>query len=269
MQEAYERYLDATVAAMESGDPEHPALAATSAEHGLVAARARVVSLTSQGHIARGELVPQIETLDVEDATATIRDCYRVDLVEYDADTGEQVADRDGVRFSVSAILTHEGDRWKVVEFVEGDFCVPAEFAAEAEARYLDYWDAVYAASEPADPDHPALAEAAAGQQLDTLRQRLREFRERGHVARRGGTRSNPRAVQVFAADTVVMVRDCRELDPDEGVYDAETGERVTPPAEPGERSLWEARLELIDGSWRTTDTDLIEEGSECDPASF
>jgi hypothetical protein len=30
--------------------------------------------------------------------SATVEDCYRADLVEYDADTDEQVADRGGAR---------------------------------------------------------------------------------------------------------------------------------------------------------------------------
>ena len=68
--------------------------------------------------------------------------------------------------------------------------------------------------------------------------------------------------------DTVAYVRDCRELDPQGGIYDAETGEMVQGGAEPGERSLWEARLEVADGAWKVVDADLKEEGSRCDPAS-
>lgn len=269
MAAAYERYLEATVAAMELSDPEHPDLEATSKDHGLVAARARVASLTSQGRIARGELIPAITSIEIDDDSASIRDCYRIDMIEHDADTDEVVADRGGVRFDVTARLERTDAGWMVVEFTEGEFCVPADIADAATQAYLDYWDAVYAASDPPEPDHPGLDATSTGTQLEGIRERIEALRDRRYVARRGGSRSNPVAREVHTNDTVVFIRDCRELHPDEGVFDAETGERIGPQAEPGERSLWTARLELVDGSWKVADTDLAEEESGCDPASL
>lgn len=264
---AYQRYLDATAAAMEAGDPQHPDLAEVAEEQALVTARGRVSHLEAQGRTAEGGFVPAIQSLQISGDSAELRDCYRVDIVERDRDT-EEVADPGGIRFEVTARLTREAGAWKVVDFTEGEFCAPEELADDIEAGYLAFWDAVAAAGRPPDPDHPALAETTAGAQLEGLRERLAEFREQGYEVRDDSV-PNPRVDQVFAYDEGALVRDCRVLDPDGGIYDAETGERVRGDADPGQRSLWDIRLELIDGSWRVVDADLREEDSSCEPDSF
>ncbi|MBW3662712.1 MAG: hypothetical protein KY469_06405 [Actinobacteria bacterium] len=265
---AYRAYLDATVEAMSTGDPDSPGLRDLARDRALTAAQARVANLTSQGRIARGAFVPAIQSLEVDDDSARLLDCYRADIVEYDRDSSEEVADRDGVRFAASAELRKQEGDWVVVDFAEDDFCVPEDLAADIESSYLAFWDAVETASRPPDPDHPALAATAGGEQLEGLRQRLAEFRDEGYEVR-GHNTPNPLAVQITSDDTVALVRDCRELDPEAGVYDAETGERIQGGAEPGERSLWESRMELRGGAWKVVDADLIEEESTCDPASF
>lgn len=261
----YERYLDATVAAMESGDPQSDELTQTSQDQALTAAQARVANLVAQDRTARGRFLPTVQSLEIEGAIAEIRDCYRADITEHDVDSGEQVADRAGARFAASAELEQLADgRWTVVAFREGDPCVPSELAREIEDRYREFWDALAIAGSPPDPEHPGLADVAAGEQLNGLREQLRRFRDADHEVR-DESASHPTTLRVSDHDTVANVRDCRELDPEGGVYESSTGELVDGGARPGQRALWEARLELINGSWKVVDADLVEEDSACD----
>lgn len=259
---AYEDYLLAVALAVQQGD-DSVALEDVATGQALVAAQARVAGLASQNRRARGELVADPQEVQVEDGSATIFDCYRDELVEYDRDTDDQMADHAGTRFAATATLERSDGDWIVTEFVEGDFCVPDEIAGVVAARYLEFWSAVADAGRPPNPEHPGLNEMAGGEQLAGLRERLAQFRDEG-LEVRGEHTSHPEVTRVTEGDTVAYVRDCRELDPDGGIYDAETGELVQGGAQPGERSLWEARLELVGGSWRVVDADLKEEGSGC-----
>lgn len=264
VEEAYRRYLDSTVAAMESGDP---GLIEAARDQALAAAEARVAGLTAQDRVARGAFRPAVQSLEVEGDTAELRDCYAADLTEHDRETDEQVTDRGGTRFAADATLARSDDGWVVTEFNQGDPCVPADAAGEIEDRYLAFWAAVNTAGRPPDPDHPDLLDTAAGEQLDGLQQQLAAFRDAGEEVR-DETVSHPVAVRISSDDTVAMVRDCRDLDPDGGVYDSESGELMRGGAEPGQRDLWETRLEQQDGKWRVVDADQIEEDSGCEPAT-
>ncbi len=139
----------------------------------------------------------------------------------------------------------------------------PNSRAGPVEARYVAFWDAVADAGNPPNPDHPRLTQVAGGEQLDGLRARLRDFKDKGYEVRDASI-SHPTVTQVSHRDTVARVRDCRELDPDGGVYDASTGELVDGGARQGQHALWAVRLEKIDGAWKVVDADLAEEDSAC-----
>lgn len=260
---AYEQYLEATAEAMKTGDGELEALLDAAEGQALAAAQARVVALASQERTARGRLVPSVEEVRVQGDTATVRDCYRADITEHEQSTGEQVADRGGARLSATAQLKQDGGAWVVASFKEGDSCVPSELAAEIEDQYLAFWATVAEAGAPPDPQHQGLGDVAAGDQLEGLRSRLRDFEQQGYEIRDDSV-ANPRVVQVSHRDTVAHVRDCRELDPDGGVYDADSGELIDGGARDGQHALWVVRLELIDGVWKVVDADLAEEDSKC-----
>lgn len=261
---AYQHYLDTTVAAMETGDPTRIEAATGQA---LAAAQARVAALSSQDRVAKGAFRSAIESLDVDGDKAELRDCYAADVTEHDRETDEQVADRDGTRFWADVRLERADDGWTVVEFNQGEFCVPDDLAEEIEGGYLAFWTAVSTAGRPPNPDHPDLAATAAGEQLEGLRERISGFREDGYEIR-DETVSHPVATRISQSDTVAIVHDCRDLDPDGGIYDAETGELVHGGAEPEQRDLWETRLQVIDGAWKVVDADLVEEDSGCEPAA-
>lgn len=130
---------------------------------------------------------------------------------------------------------------------------------------YLAFWDAVEAASNPADPDHPRLAETAADPQLGQLREVLAGYREDGYI-RRGDDTHYVKLLEIVDNGLAAIVDDCVELDPDGGLFDAESGERISGGADPGERQLAEARLELIGGIWKVVNVNVVEESSSCDP---
>lgn len=260
---AYERYLDATSHAMETGDGQLPDLLDVAEGQALAAAQARVVALASQDRTARGRLVPSVQEVEINGDTAAVDDCYRADITEHDDESDEEVADRDGARLRATASLRRDGDAWVVTTFKEGEPCVPRDLAEEVIGRYRAFWAALGEAGAPPDPENPSLAEVAAGDQLEGLRSRLREFAEQGYEVRDESV-PHPRVVQVSGRDTVAHVRDCRELDPDGGVYDADSGELIDGGARAGQHSLWVVRLELIGGTWKVVDADLAEEDSTC-----
>jgi len=262
---SYERFLAALVQAMESGEFEHPELAERASGPGLVSAQAMVISLAESGRIARGEMVPAIEAIEVEGDTASLVDCVGLDLVEYDAETDEQVADRGGARFRVTAGLQRDGDDWILDEFAQGDACAPEAVGEAVLDGYLGFWDAVWSAAEPPDPDHPGLAATAGGSQLDWIRIDLTTMRDEGLVRRGRGT-EHPVVVHVTDHDTQAFVRDCVEEDPDGGTFDAATGELVAGGTAPGQRTLLESRLAIIEDTWRVVHVTVLEEDSACVP---
>ena len=262
---AYEAFLDGLTAAMEAGDPDLTDLTEHAEGTGLVSAQAMVVSLTEASRVARGEVVPSFESIEVTGDAATVEDCYRADVVEYDAATDEQVADRGGARFATTARLEREAGTWVVIEFAQGDVCAPAEIAAEVRDRYLASWDAVWSAADPPDPDHPGLAETAAGAHLAGLQAQLTQLRDAGQVRRGRGT-ENPVVTYVTDHDTAALVSDCVEENPDGGVYDAQSGERVEGGTTLGQQTLLETRLEVVEDAWRVVGVRVVEEDSTCVP---
>jgi hypothetical protein len=262
---AYEEFLTAVTAAMEAGDPDLTELFENADGAGLVSAQAMVVSLTEAGRVARGDFVPSFESVEVDGEAATVRDCYRADLVEYDATTDEEVADRGGARFAATATLERDDAGWAVTEFAQGDVCAPSEIATEVRDRYLAFWDAVWSAADPPDPGHPGLADTAAGDHLAGLEAQLTQLRDDGQVRRGRGT-ENPVVEYVTDHDAAAVVSDCVEEDPDGGIYDATSGERIEGGTAPGQLTLLETRLEVIDDAWRVVNVRVVEEDSSCVP---
>ncbi|MDP8927993.1 MAG: hypothetical protein M3O70_05265 [Actinomycetota bacterium] len=134
-------------------------------------------------------------------------------------------------------------------------------------SQYVAFWDAVTAASDPPNPDHPALAATAAGPQLEQLRRILSRYREQGYV-RRGQARRHPTLRQILDGGSAAVVDDCSELDPEGGLFDLKTGKRVEGGGEPGNRELLETRLELNAGTWKVVNVNVVEENSACRPGA-
>lgn len=121
---------------------------------------------------------------------------------------------------------------------------------------YLAFWDAFALAADPPNPDHPALAETATGEQLERLRTLFAERRDDGIAADPGDTRQRPRVVEVTRSRATVA--DCWL---DEGVMtDAQTGALIS------DRKIWtegEFVLVRIDSAWKVQSSSITERGED------
>lgn len=257
----YERFVASITDATTGEEAEILASSGDALEWG----RQLVDRLAAVDPAGGARIVSSVQLVTLQDGTGRIEDCYRIDVGGDDVGAGDVAA--VGQRIALGIDLERGADGWAVVSVVEEGPCVPSPVADELESRYVEFWDAVVAAGNPPDPDSARLAAVTAGEQLTGLRERLIAFRDGGREVRDKSV-SHPEAVRLSERDTVGVVRDCRELDPDGGVYDSATGELVDGGAGEGQFSLWRTRLELVDGSWFVVDADLMEEDSECTPVT-
>lgn len=122
-------------------------------------------------------------------------------------------------------------------------------FDREAEEQavidaYLAQLNAFYAAANPPNPDHPALAETATGALLDEVRANLTELATRGVGVRKGeGTTNNPRVTRLVG--TVAAIEDC-STDADVQ-FRIDTGEILDDSVVYGRLG---SRVVKIDGRW-------------------
>lgn len=176
---------------------------------------------------------------------AVIEDCVLVN---------PSFTDAAGVWYE--ADMVQEGQDWIVADLrintTSG--CVPEELAAAAIAAYEAYYDAEAEFWDPPDPGHPLLVEVLAEPRLSNVIGLLREHEARG-VALRGQPTTHPEVIEV-RSPTEVVIRDCYEPDPDYGVYDLETGERLAdePEVQEGQRNLRSAVMVFEDGKWKSSD---------------
>jgi len=154
------------------------------------------------------------------------------------------------------ADLTRTGDSW-IVETLQirtTSGCVPEEVAAAAIAGYeafyagwTDFWD-------PANPDSPLIGEVLADPQKTIIVDLLTDHQARG-VVLRGLPALHPEVIEV-RSPTEVVILSCLEPDPNYGLYDRNSGERLddVPPVRDGQRNLESAVMVLEDGHWKVSD---------------
>ncbi|MDP8932136.1 MAG: hypothetical protein M3O70_27100 [Actinomycetota bacterium] len=268
---AYTTFLGAVAESMVLRDPNYPRLAELAVGDGLLNGKARAMGLLDLGTTAEGRFVPAIQRVEVKGDRAELVDCYRMDFTYREAQTGK-VVDEGGTRFKLEAALQRINGAWKVSRFFENEFCVPQDLERQILAAYRAVDRAVRQAEASADPDHPALAAAMAGRQLDGTRRKIAQWRDEGYV-RRDFTAIHPVVVQVRRHDTLAIVRDCAVEDPRTGLYDPKAGQRISKEqVEPGHRALSLAQLERFTDQWgqpvwKLTGFEVTEKDSRCDPA--
>jgi hypothetical protein len=149
----------------------------------------------------------------------------------------------------------HEGS-WRVesLDVVNQVGCVPEAVADAALAGYDAYWDARLEFWDPADPDHPLVAETLTGPQLELVRRLLADHQERG-LALRGRHTSHYEIIEV-RSQAEVVVRDCVDQDPGRGLFVIESGERLddVAPIEEGQRDFLSAVVVFEEGRWKVSD---------------
>ncbi|MFF2144398.1 hypothetical protein [Kitasatospora sp. NPDC058190] len=117
--------------------------------------------------------------------------------------------------------------------------------------RYLAYWDALLQANASGDADAPALAGAAASNQLNVVRQNVEHLHGQGAVAR-GTVGHAVRGISV--EDGVATLVDC--VDVRNWVqYDLATGAQRTGQIIDRPNQLASYTLALKDGQWMVTDS--------------
>lgn len=154
------------------------------------------------------------------------------------------------------AELEDDGTGWKVVSLQIEDptGCVPAEVADEAISAYQSYYEAEAEFWNPPDPDDQLIADVLANPQRAFVMALLADHEARG-VGFRNAADHHPEVIEVRSA-TELVILDCYELAADYGLYDLESGERLSDELEvrPGQRNLRSAVMVFEDGRWKASD---------------
>ncbi len=120
---------------------------------------------------------------------------------------------------------------------------------------YLASWDAYTAASDPADPGFPGLAETSTGPALERAQEQLAAYQFTGRVGRDPeGSIAEHRAEVVSVQGDEATVRDCN-ID-DGQIVIAATGEVVNDLVA---TVLFEGSMVVEDGRWKLRSLDVIE----------
>jgi hypothetical protein len=218
--------------------------------------------LDSRPVITEYEQWPQI-VIDAD--TATVTDCVIT--------TQHERQDEEGaVTLSTSweAHATATADGWRITGAGPRDlFCVAEELNEELLGAYREYREALDAAWDPPDPDHPALERTMTGEQLTFIRELLEEHQRDGIVVREPAPTDN--AVVWELGIGTATVSDCTEQVPEYGAFDLETGERLdelVPPVEPGRLDAQSVDLvRNAAGTWQVVDQ-AASRDTDCEPGS-
>lgn len=185
-------------------------------------------------------------TVTAEQAdSATIEDCVLL---------APSFTDTVGVWYEADLARTDQG--WKVdaVRIPSASGCVPREIADAAIDGYQAYYDARSSFWDPPDPGSPLLDQVLTEPQLSFITGLLDEHAARG-AALRGQPITHPEVIEVRSA-TEVVILSCLQPDPDYGLYDLATGERLddVPPVREDQTNLESAVMVLEDGLWKVSD---------------
>jgi hypothetical protein len=191
------------------------------------------------------EVVTHPKVTEVASAEAMVEDCVLL---------APSFTESVGVWYQ--ADLRDGGSGWIVADLriLAGGGCVPEEMAREAIAAYGSFYDGWTSFWDPADPLDPLIGEVLAEPQLSLVVGLLEEHEARG-VALRGQPTTHPEVIEVRSPSELVILS-CLEPDPDYGLYDLETGERLPDgtSVREGQRNLESAVMVLENGKWKVSD---------------
>lgn len=162
----------------------------------------------------------------------------------------------DAVGVWYQADLTRTGEDWIVeaVRITTTGGCVPEEVADAAIAAYGSYYQARASFWDPADPNSPILDAVLVEPQKSFIVALLEQHAAQG-IALRGQPTVHPEVIEV-RNPTELVILSCLEPDPAYGLYDLDTGERLSdePLTKEGQRDLESAVIVLEDGKWKVSD---------------
>ena len=132
--------------------------------------------------------------------------------------------------------------------------CVPKEMAEAAVAGYEAYYEARALFWDPADATSPLIDDVLAEPQKSFIVGLMEEHAADG-VALRGQPSTHPEVIEV-RSPTELVILSCLEPDPEYGLYDLETGERLSnePPVKEDQTDLESAVMVFEDGRWKVSD---------------
>jgi hypothetical protein len=189
------------------------------------------------------ELHPKVVAAEAD--RATIEDCVLL---------APSFTSTVGVWHEAALVRTDQG--WIVdgVRVRSAAGCVPKELADAAVAGYEAFYAAWPEFWDAADPDSPLLDDLLAEPQLSVIVDLLTEHQERG-AALRGQPTLHPEVIEV-RSPTELVILNCLEPDPEYGLYDAVSGERLddVPPVRSGQTNLESAVMVLEGGRWKVSD---------------
>ena len=188
-------------------------------------------------------LHPTVTDLDAD--RATVEDCVLL---------MPSFTDNVGVWHQADLVRIEQGWRVDAIRIPRGGACVPREMSEAAIAGYEAYYAAEAEFWDPPDPTHPMLNEVLADPQRSFIVALLEEHAEQG-VALRGQPTTHPEVIEV-RSPTELVILSCSEPDPDYGLYDVASGERLPDeaPVRDGQRDLQSAVMVLEDGTWKVSD---------------
>ncbi len=243
---AWEGFWEAWAAVRASEDLDPAPLEAV-ADPGVVEGAVALFERQRQSGLGavETEVVTHGEVTEVGAGEAMVEDCVLL---------SPSFTESVGVWYQ--ADLRDNGSGWLVADLRirSSGGCVPGEMARDAIAAYEAYYDAEPRFWDPPDPDHPLISEVLAEPQLSFVVGLLEEHEERG-VAVRGRPTTHPEVIELVSS-TELVILSCNEPHPDYGVYDLETGERLSdePPVSEGQRDLQSAVMLLDEGKWKVSD---------------
>jgi len=185
------------------------------------------------------EVVLHPTVIDFEPDRASVEDCVLL---------SPSFTDTVGVWYQADLTLAERGWVVDAVRIPSGGGCVPQEMADAAIAGYEAYYEVREGFWDPPDPDHPLIREVLAEPQMSFIVGLLEEHEARG-VALRGQPTTHPEVIEV-RSPTELVILSCLEPNPDYGLYDLDTGERLPDeqPVREGQRDLESAVMVLEDG---------------------
>lgn len=155
-----------------------------------------------------------------------------------------------------SGTLTDVDGQWQVQSVnLEAEIgCVPTALAEAAIEGYEDYWDARVEFWDPADPTNPLVEATLTGEQLTLISSLLTDHQEQG-LALRGRAEDHPEVIEVRSPREIAIL-DCKFQDPERGLFDVESGDRLAdvPEIAEGQRDLTSAVMILEGGVWKVSD---------------
>jgi hypothetical protein len=244
--DAWSAYWDAWAAVRASDDLDRTPLDVVAAPEVVDGALTLFERQRSSGlGSVKTEVVLHPTVTDFAPERAAVEDCVLL---------SPSFTDTVGVWYQADLTLTERGWVVDAVRIPSGDGCVPEEMADAAIAGYGAYYDAEAEFWDPPNPDSPLLDQVLAEPQKSFIVGLLEQHQTRG-VALRGQPTTHPEVIEVRSL-TEIVILSCSEPDPDYGVYDLESSERLTdePPVRAGQRDLQSAVMVLDSGKWKVSD---------------